>query len=107
MFTGTKRIELEINFSGAVSSKPLRLAIWKAWMPRFFDSDDPHARLEFTENVECPSCGELFEGLFYDYTESLSVQDMTEAPRGEHQCPACGFFFISEFSGWTFYTEAG
>jgi rubredoxin len=76
-------------------------------MPRSFDSDRPTGRLEFTENVECPVCGDLFEGFFYDYTESLSLQDMTEAPRGEHECPVCQFAFISEFSGWTFFTEAG
>lgn len=76
-------------------------------MPRFFDSDRPPGRLEFTENVECPSCGDIFEGLFYDYTASLSLQDMAEPPVGKHQCPTCLHEFLSEFSGWTFYTEAG
>ncbi len=76
-------------------------------MPRAFDSDEPPAQLSFTENVTCKHCNEVFEGTFYDYTQSQSVEDMTEAPAGWHQCPACRFSWVSEMTGWMFYTEAG
>lgn len=80
--------------------------MWDA-VPRQFDSDDPRAVLTFTENVECPSCGEIFEGLFQDRSRSLSVQDMVDAPEGDHQCPWCEFEFSSAMTGWMFYGEAG
>lgn len=76
-------------------------------MPRFFDSDTSPSRLSFTENVECPDCEETFEGLFLDYTESLTFEDMTEPPVGTHECPSCGHQFTSELTGWMFYSEAG
>lgn len=76
-------------------------------MPRSFDSDSAPAELRFTENVTCPACGEIFEGSFVDYTESQSVEDMTEPPVGEHECPRCGHGFRSELTGWMFFTEAG
>jgi uncharacterized protein (UPF0212 family) len=76
-------------------------------MPRAFDSDDSDPVLGFTENVECPRCGEIFEGEFLDHTQSLSVQDMVESPRGDHACPSCRHAFSSEMSGWLFYGEAG
>jgi hypothetical protein len=76
-------------------------------MPRAFDSDDPEPVLGFTENVECPGCEQIFEGEFLDQTQSLSVQDMVESPRGEHTCPSCGLAFSSEMTGWMFYGEAG
>lgn len=76
-------------------------------MPRAFDSDrDPEA-LVFTENVDCPVCGEVFEGQFEDRTRSLSVEDMVDTPIGDHQCPECGQEFSSLLSGWMFYSEAG
>jgi hypothetical protein len=37
----------------------------------------------------------------------MSVEDIAEAPTGEHTCPACGHTWISEVTGWTFYSEAG
>lgn len=76
-------------------------------MPRGFDSDDPAAVLLFSENVECPSCAEIFEGLFYDPHASLSVQDMTDPPLGRHECPSCATVWISRATGWSFYSEAG
>lgn len=76
-------------------------------MPRQFDSDDPSAELMFSENVSCPECEEIFEGLFYDRSRSLSVQDMVEAPVGDHQCPWCEHEFSSAMTGWMFYGEAG
>ncbi len=75
-------------------------------MPRSFDSDAAPGLLGFTENVQCPVCGETFEGHFLDYSQSLSVQDMTEPPTGEHECE-CGHRFRSELTGWMFYSEAG
>lgn len=76
-------------------------------MPRAFDSDHDPEALIFTENVSCPVCEEVFEGQFVDDTWSLSVQDMTVAPFGDHECPECGNEFISTFTGWMFYSEAG
>lgn len=76
-------------------------------MPRFFDSDALDGRLQFTENVNCLGCGETFEGLFFDYTESQSVEDLVDPPVGRHECPYCGRQFESELTGWMFYTEAG
>lgn len=76
-------------------------------MPRSFDSDNTESVLAFTENVECPRCEELFEGSFVDYSQSLSVQDMTEPPEGVHECPGCQLHFRSEMTGWMFYSEAG
>lgn len=76
-------------------------------MPRSFDSDSEPTALRFTENVTCPVCGERFEGEFVDYTQSLSVQDMADAPWGDHQCPECGQEFGCSLSGWMFYSEAG
>lgn len=74
-------------------------------MPRSFDSDDSDPLLCFTENVECPRCGEIFEGQFLDRTASLSVQDMVEPPTGTHQCPACGQWFDSSLTGWTMFSD--
>lgn len=76
-------------------------------MARIFDSDDPEPVLRFSERIECPSCGEEFEGLFVDRTRSHSVQDMSEPPVGDHVCPWCGHGFSSEFGGWLFFSEAG
>lgn len=77
-------------------------------MPRAFDSDhiarsEPTA-LRFTENVEC-RCGCVFEGVFHD--DSMSVEDMTDPPIGEHRCPACAHQWVSEATGWSFFSEAG
>lgn len=74
-------------------------------MPRDFDSDQPAERCVFTEQVDCPRCGTTFEGLFSD--DSDTVQEITEAPQGTHQCPKCGYQWVSDFSGWTFFSEAG
>ncbi len=76
-------------------------------MPRSFDSDDRTAILRFTENVECPRCEEIFPAQFVDLTQSLSVQDMTEAPLGAHWCPSCDHRWSSRMQGWMFYNEAG
>lgn len=76
-------------------------------MPRAFDSDENPTALRFTENVDCPRCGEIFEGDFVDRTRSLSVQDIREQPQGGHICPACDFSFVSWMTGWMFYGEAG
>jgi uncharacterized protein (UPF0212 family) len=76
-------------------------------MPRAFDSDSAPEILRFFENVDCPGCGEIFEGEFLDHTQSLSVQDMQDPPVGEHDCPECGFTWQAELTGWMFYGEAG
>lgn len=76
-------------------------------MPRSFDSDGWPTDLVFTENVDCPFCGEVFEGQFADHTKSLSFEDMVVAPLGDHECPECGRVFATTMSGWMFYGEAG
>lgn len=76
-------------------------------MPRAFDSDETDPVLQFTENVTCPVCGEVFEGQFYDESSSLSVQDMTDPASGSHVCPECDHEFSSEATGWSFFSEAG
>lgn len=75
--------------------------------PRAFDSDKVRGQLWFRENVDCPACGEVFEGEFVDNAGSMSVEDMTEPPVGSHRCPACGREWVSEMTGWMFYSEAG
>lgn len=78
-------------------------------MPRDFDSDEvargEQLALRFTELVDCPACGQTFHGVFHD--DSMSVEDLTDPPIGEHTCPECGHQFVSEMTGWTFYSEAG
>jgi hypothetical protein len=86
---------------------PPKSASWELLIPRSFDSDSNPGILSFTENVDCPSCGERFEAEFVDHSQSLSVQDMTEPPRGDHQCPVCDHEFDSSMTGWMFYSEAG
>lgn len=76
-------------------------------MPRQFDSDETDPVLQFSENVTCPGCGEVFEGEFYDQSRSLSVQDMTDPPVGRHRCPVCDGEFRSEATGWVLFSEAG
>jgi hypothetical protein len=76
-------------------------------MPRAFDSDDLPSTLSFTENVSCPVCDEIFESLFVDYTQSQCVEDLTEPPGGNHECPTCGYRWSSDMTGWMFFTEAG
>lgn len=78
-------------------------------MPRMFDSDEVHQGttqgVSFTEIVECPECDTEFDGFFHD--PSLSVEDMDEAPTGQHVCPNCGHGFETTFTGWSFFSEAG
>jgi len=78
-------------------------------MPRDFDSDelarDPALMLRFTENVDCPACGQVCEGVFHD--DSDSVQDIVEAPVGEQHCPACGHRWPAAMTGWSMFSEAG
>lgn len=76
-------------------------------MPRAFDSDAHQGRHEFTENVDCPACGTEFEGHFIDETDSIDFEDMTEPPRGVHECPHCQRVFSTDLTGWGFYNEAG
>ncbi len=73
-------------------------------MPRDVDSSD-NGLLVFFERVDCPACGTTFEGQFRD--DSDTVQDLTEAPQGAHECPECRYEWVSELSGWTFFSEAG
>ncbi len=81
--------------------------------PRDFDSEDTRATrpqgwaLRFVENVDCPRCDYLFEGVFHDTTGAEAVEDMTDPPAGEHTCPACGFRFATQATGWSMFGEAG
>lgn len=77
-------------------------------MPRAFDSDDvarDQAPVAFVETVDCPHCAEAFPGRFD--TDADTVDDVDAPPQAEHTCPRCGNRFTAEFTGWTFYTEAG
>lgn len=80
-------------------------------MPRAFDSDEvAHSDrpvLRFVEIVDCPVCETEFEGQFHDPSGSMTVEDMTDPPIGEHLCPACGHRWDSEMTGWSFFSEAG
>lgn len=79
--------------------------------PRDFDSDEvarsADFQLRFTQNIECRRCGLVFEGVFVDLDNSMTVEDMVEPPIGKHTCPGCGRHWFSEYSGWQFYSEAG
>ncbi len=77
-------------------------------MPRQFDSDAVargQQMLRFTENVDCPQCELVFEGVFHD--DSDTVEDIVDPPVGEHTCPGCGHHFATALTGWTFFSEAG
>ena len=76
-------------------------------MPRGFDSDSRPEALTFEENVECPVCGEIFPSLFFDFTQSLTVEDMRVPPCGSHVCPDCGHEWVSQMTGWMMFGEAG
>lgn len=74
-------------------------------MPRTFDSDQPPpGGLTFVETVECV-CGQEFEGLFTAHADA--VAEIDAPPVAEHTCPACRHVFVTTFTGWTLYTEAG
>ena len=77
-------------------------------MPRQFDSDAVargEEGLRFTENLDCPQCALMFEGVFVD--DSISVEDIVDPPRAAHTCPGCGHQWTAEMTGWTFFSEAG
>jgi hypothetical protein len=55
--------------------------------------------------LDCPSCEATFEGIWED--DSLSLQDMAEAPVADQTC-VCGHVMKDEeFPGWMFRSEAG
>lgn len=56
-------------------------------------------------NVECDSCGEIYEGTWTD--DSLSVQDMAEPPEQPQACMSCGHEQLEVYPGWCFNSEAG
>lgn len=61
--------------------------------------------LVFTENVDCPSCGEMFLGTFTD--DSMDVEDMAEPPSSSQECPGCGHRWVALATGWFNYGDAG
>ena len=78
-------------------------------MPRAYDTDEQRkaevpAGLVFTEIVDCPLCGEAFDGVFTD--PAMDAEDMAEPPRTEQCCPGCGHRWIAELTGWTNYGDA-
>ncbi len=79
--------------------------------PRAFDSDEVRRAeaplLTFDEIVTCPECGLEFEGEFADESGAMDVEDLTDPPVGHHQCPGCGYHWVSEATGWSFFSEAG
>jgi uncharacterized protein YlaI len=75
---------------------------------RTFDSDDVArgaAVLSFTERVDCPACDTIFDATFQD--DSLTVEDISEAPTATHVCPACRHTFTTAMTGWMWFGEAG
>lgn len=55
--------------------------------------------------LDCPVCGITFKGVWED--DSLSVQDMAEAPVADQTCD-CGYVMKDEeYPGWMFRSEAG
>ncbi len=77
-------------------------------MVRAFDSDEVNRTgcpMRFTEIVDCPRCGTAFDADFVD--GSISVEDIVDPPTGRHTCPRCEHTWVSEMTGWTFFSEAG
>jgi len=74
-------------------------------VPRHFDSAENQSRLVFAELVDCPACTLVFGGVFT--SDATELDDIVETPTGAHVCPGCGHAFVTELTGWTFYTEAG
>lgn len=76
-------------------------------MAKHTDSDE-QARgdglLHFSTLLDCPGCGETFEGHWTD--PSLTIEDMTDPPVAEQECAACGHKFTEEYPGWMFRSEA-
>jgi hypothetical protein len=61
--------------------------------------------LVLTAYLDCPECEAVFEGVWKD--DSLSVQDMAEAPVADQTCPNGHVMAAEEYSGWMFRSEAG
>ncbi len=77
-------------------------------MPRNFDSGEQKrtgGRLSFTALVECRECGTLYEGTWYD--DSQTAEDMVDAPEAYLECPSCEHVQLEAYPGWMNVSEAG
>lgn len=54
--------------------------------------------------LECPECGEEFEGQWAD--GSIDPEQRDEAPVQSQACPR-GHVFDAEYPGWSYLSEAG
>ena len=77
-------------------------------MPRQFDAEEQERTggiLQFSANVDCENCQATYEGTWTD--DSISVEDMVDAPVQVQTCPGCGHQQEEEYPGWMFRSEAG
>jgi uncharacterized C2H2 Zn-finger protein len=79
-------------------------------VPKLNDTDDELHQdkvLRFSENVDCPKCGTLFEGNWIadviDVEQIAGVEDFV----GDQTCPKCGHVFHEDYTGWHNYSDAG
>jgi len=71
------------------------------------DSDEQGrsgAPLVLTANVDCESCGAVYQGMWAD--SSMSLEDMAEPPVAVQSC-SCGHQQEETWPGWCFRSEAG
>lgn len=62
--------------------------------------------LQLRARVDCPKCLITFEVTWHD--DSMSLEDMAEAPVADVTCPGCKHVMVDEpWPGWTFRSEAG
>lgn len=73
------------------------------------DSDEQRragSKLILTAIVDCEGCEVPFQATWYD--DSMSLEDMAEAPEADITCPECGHVHPAmAWPGWTFRSEAG
>lgn len=76
--------------------------------PKQNDSDDLRRGegelLRFSANVDCPECGSTFEQIWTD--DSMTVEDMVDAPVATAHCEECGHEWEAEYEGWMIRSEA-
>lgn len=62
--------------------------------------------LEFSQFIDCEDCDEPFEGYWSD--DSITEEDMTDAPVADQRCPGCGHVNRDvEYPGWMHKSDAG
>jgi hypothetical protein len=73
------------------------------------DSDEQRrggAQLVLHSLVDCEGCEITFQATWTD--DSMTIEDMAEAPVRDVTCPECGYVHKAmPWPGWTFRSEAG